>query len=79
MIEVNITNLRQHLPDYLARVERGERVRVTVRGRVIAEIAPPAADGEQLDAARMRLAGSLVRYDAPFEPVIDSGEWEMNR
>lgn len=36
--EVNVTALRQNLPNYLALVERGE----TVRGRVIAEITPPA-------------------------------------
>ena len=28
--------LSQHLPEYLARVARGERVFVTLRGRVIA-------------------------------------------
>ncbi len=38
---VNVTTLRQHLPEYLARVARGERLFVTLRGRVIAEISPP--------------------------------------
>lgn len=79
MSDVNITELRQHLPAYLAKVRKGERVRVTLRGKVVAEITPPAAMPEEAAAARMRLRGSLVRYDKPFEPVISPDEWEMNR
>ena len=79
MKEVNVTTLRQNLPDYLAMVEQGETVRVTVRGRVIAEITPPAPEAEQAARARSRLSGSLIRYDAPLEPVIAPDEWEMNR
>ena len=79
MKDVNVTTLRQNLPDYLAQVEQGETLRVTLRGRVIAEITPPAPDSDQSDAARARLRGSLLRYDAPFEPVIAPDEWEMNR
>lgn len=78
MKEVNVTALRQNLPDYLAMVERGERLSITVRGRVIAEIAPPAPADEQSSAARARLHGSLIRYDAPFEPAVAADEWEMN-
>jgi len=43
MKHVKVTELRQKLPEYMAKVRRGERFRVTSRGRVIAEIAPPAA------------------------------------
>ncbi|MDB5800336.1 MAG: Antitoxin [Rhodocyclales bacterium] len=76
--DVSITTLRQNLPEYLARVERGERVRITNRGRVIAEITSPMPTEDAAVAARKRLAGSLKRYDAPLESVIASGEWEMN-
>jgi prevent-host-death family protein len=79
MSEVNVTTLRQHLPEYLARVERGEHIRVTSRGRVIAEIAPPAPEPDAAEAARARLKGSLVRYEQPLEPVLPAEEWEMNR
>lgn len=79
MKEVNVTALRRNLPDYLAQVEQGETLKVTLRGRVIAEITPPAPDADLSDAARARLRGSLLRYDAPFEPVIAPDEWEMNR
>ena len=41
MHEVNVTELRNHLPKYLADVCKGEEILITVRGRVIARILPP--------------------------------------
>lgn len=79
MEDVKITELRQNLPEYLAKVQRGERVRVTSRGKVIAEIAPPSASRKDVKAARARLRGSVLKYDRPTEPVIDPGEWEVNK
>jgi len=79
MKSVKVTELRQNLPAYLARVRKGERVRVTSRGRVIAEIAPPSATPEEAKAARARLRGSVLRYDRPLDPVIDPREWDVNR
>lgn len=79
MKDVKVTELRQDLPAYLARVRRGERIRVTSRGRVIAEIVPPALAPDAVAAARARLRGSVRRYDRPLEPVIEPGEWNMNR
>ncbi len=79
MKEVKVTELRQNLPAYLARVRRGERLKVTSRGKVIAELAPPAPSPDEVAAARARLRGSVRRYERPFDPVIDPGEWDMNR
>ncbi len=79
MKNVNVTELRQNLPGYLAKVRRGERLRITSRGKVIAEIAPPVASKAEIDAARMRLRGSVLRYDRPLDPIIDPSEWEVNR
>jgi prevent-host-death family protein len=79
MNDVNVTELRQNLPAYLAKVRRGQRIKVTSRGQVIAEIVPPAPDKGEADAARARLRGSVLKYDRPLEPVFDSDEWEMNR
>jgi prevent-host-death family protein len=79
MGNVKISELRQNLPAYLARVRRGERVQVTSRGKVVAELAPPSASRKDAEAARARLRGSLVRYDRPTEPVIAPDEWEANR
>jgi prevent-host-death family protein len=79
MKEVNVTKLRQNLPGYLALVQRGERIKVTSRGKVIAELAPPAPSPDAVAAARARLRGSVRHYERPLEPVIDSSEWDMNR
>ena len=76
--DVSVTSLRQNLPEYLAQVERGTRVRITNRGRVIAEISPPMPTEDTAAAARQRLTGSLKRYDDPFESVIATSEWDMN-
>ncbi len=76
---VKVTELRQKLPQYLARVQGGERLQVTSRGKVIAQIAPPAPSGDETTAARARLKGSVLRYDNPLDPVLAPEEWDMNR
>jgi prevent-host-death family protein len=77
--EVKVTDLRQNLPAYLARVKRGERLLVTARGKVIAEIVAPASSVSEAQVARARLRGSVVRFDRPLDPVFDAEEWDMNR
>jgi len=72
MNEISVTKLRQNLAAFLDRARRGRRIKVTSRGKVIAEIAPPAADKGEAEAARARLHGSVLRYDWPPEPVFDS-------
>ena len=79
MEEVKVTELRQNLPEYLAKVKRGQRVRVTSRGRVIAELSPPSASKKEVETARARLFHSVLRYDRPLEPVIAPNEWEVNK
>lgn len=76
---VNVTKLRQDLPGYLAKVRRGERVKITSRGRVVAELVPPAPSREEGAAARARLRGSVVRYNRPLDPVLEPGEWDVSR
>jgi prevent-host-death family protein len=58
MADINVTELRQNLPAYLAKVRQGARVRVTSRGKVIAEIVPPSVDEATQAAARARLCGT---------------------
>ena len=41
MLEVNIKELRDQLAEYIARVEAGEEIIVTLRGKVVAHFAPP--------------------------------------
>ena len=79
MKEVKVTELRQNLPAYLAKVQRGERIKVTSRGKVVAELAPPASPPDMVAAARARLRGSVRRYVRPLASVVDANEWDMNR
>ena len=41
MLEVNITELRSHLPKYLATAQKGSEILVTSHGKIIARIIPP--------------------------------------
>lgn len=40
MASVTITELKAHLAEYLRRVQNGERLHVTVRGKEVADIVP---------------------------------------
>jgi prevent-host-death family protein len=54
MISVNVTELRQHLPDYLKQVQQGEEITVTLHGKTIARIVPDYQESKR-DAALKRL------------------------
>jgi len=79
MAEVNVTSLRQHLPEFLARVGGGERIQLMSLGRVVAEIAPPLPTADSTEAARVRLRGSVVCDDVPLQRVLPAEEWGLNR
>jgi len=53
MPRVKVTELRQNLPAYLARVKAGEELEVMVHGKVVARIVP---EQDRAEAARRRLA-----------------------
>ncbi|MBI4756839.1 MAG: type II toxin-antitoxin system Phd/YefM family antitoxin [Betaproteobacteria bacterium] len=78
MAQVNVTELRQHLPSYLDQVQGGEEIEVTLHGRLIARIVP-AQDPRQ--AARARLAalrGRCVLGDVE-NPTGEAWEAELDR
>jgi len=58
MLEVNVGELRKHLPEYLNRAESGEEILVTRRGRVVVRLScatdARAAAKESLAALRTR-------------------------
>ncbi|MEX0959209.1 MAG: type II toxin-antitoxin system prevent-host-death family antitoxin [Burkholderiales bacterium] len=64
---VNVTQLRQNLPDYLRQVQEGHEVEVTVRGKVIARIVPEAARSERAKKklAELRKTAKLGDVTAP--------------
>ncbi|MGA7984882.1 MAG: type II toxin-antitoxin system prevent-host-death family antitoxin [Burkholderiales bacterium] len=76
MAKVKVSELRQNLPDYLARVRAGEELEITVHGRVIARIVPEA---ERAASAREWL--KALRAKARVGDVISpSGErWNAER
>lgn len=79
MTDVNVTDLRQNLPSYLERARRGERIRVTSRGEVIAEISGPKAAAGEATLLRKQLHGSVVHYESPTEPAHSPEDWAINQ
>lgn len=76
MAKVSVTELRQNLPTYLARVRKGEEIEVAVHGKVIARIVPEQNTAEE---ARERL--KALRGKAWIGDVISpSGEvWDAEK
>lgn len=71
MTSVNVTELRQHLPDYLKQVQQGEEIAITSHGKTIARLVPDKKDAER-EAALKRLEalrGTMIVGDilAPLE------------
>jgi len=70
MGSVGIRNLKNHLSRYVRRVAAGERLAVTDRGRVVAELVPPS--GRAVADGRSRydelVATGIVR------PALDAGD-----
>ncbi len=77
--EVSVSRLRQNLQSFLGKVRRGATVRITSRGKAIAEIRAPSSETETLDVVRERLRGSVLRYAKPTAPAWADDEWDMNR
>lgn len=76
MAKVNITELRQNLPAYIARAREGELVEVTVRGRVIARIVPE----EDRQAAARKWLMKLRKKARVGDVTRASGEtWNAER
>ena len=76
MSEVNVTELREHLPDYLDEVRKGKELKITVRGKVIARIVP---EQDTQKSARQRLAA--LRAKCNVGDVVSPGgvRWAAER
>jgi prevent-host-death family protein len=67
-MEVGIRELKARLSEYLERVERGEMISVTSRGRPVAHIVPIPGRG---NVERGLAEGWITRLeDRPPEPVV---------
>ena len=76
MAKVNITELRQNLPTYIAKVGKGEEIEVVVRGKVIARIIPEQDHPQEARARLVALRKSAHVGDvlSPIDEV-----WEAER
>lgn len=83
MIESTAANMARHFTEYLAKVERGESIRIRDRGRMVARMVPDcdfmpgpqAAElfrGHRADAdAANAIAGELGKLDLESENALD--------
>lgn len=77
---VGIAELRQNLSRHLERVKRGERLLVTDRNRVVAELGPPPASGSALD--RLIAEGRVsppTRRDRPAPLRMGGDPYALSR
>jgi prevent-host-death family protein len=65
-MDVGVRDLKARLSEYLTRVERGETVNVTSRGRLVARIVP--AVGESTIERGLREGWITRQSDRPPEP-----------
>lgn len=77
MTRVSVSHLRQHLPSTLKRVQQGEAIQITSRGRVIARL---QAEQDPAEEARQWLEGlqgrvTLVDVLAPLGPESADEAW----
>lgn len=77
MKSVNVTELRQHLPDYLKQVQQGAEIAVTLHGKAIACIIPSHQEAKR-EAAMKRLEalrGTVIVGDI-LAPIDE--EWNAD-
>lgn len=77
-ININITQLRQHLPSFIDKVRAGEEIVVTQRGKAVARIIPEYAESPAAAAVKRldELRGSVIVGDVmnPFAGETWSGD-----
>ena len=80
MKEFNIRHVQHHLAEVLEAVERGEKVRITRRGKVVAQLGPPEPASSTLawpdSVARFRRFEALKSDGVPASRIIDEDRHE---
>lgn len=69
MEKVNVTDLRNNLPQYLQRVKRGEALQITSHGRSIGRLVPELNEVEDARNRLLKLRGTMIVGD-----IMESGE-----
>jgi prevent-host-death family protein len=68
MREIGVRELKQSLSETLRAVSNGQQVRVTVRGRAVADIVPAGASAEN-DRLRSLVAGGRLTAPSRARPI----------
>ena len=76
MRQVNITELRNHLHDYLATVQKGTELVITWHGETIARILPPI-DTKKEAINQLKKLRSLCKIVDVVSPLDE--DWEANK
>lgn len=76
MSKISVTELRQNLPAYLAKVREGKEIEVAVHGKVIARIVPEQ-DAAQAAKARLVALRAKVKIGDVMSPSGDA--WDAQR
>ena len=76
MSKVNVTELRQNLPAYLAEAHKGKEIEVTSRAKVIARIVAESDTHEQA-SARLLAARKHCRIGDVLSPT--GAAWDAER
>lgn len=67
MREIGIGALRMKLGSAIKRVEDGERVRVTRRGRYVADLLPPETDPAEMQMRKLIAEGRVTPASKPLD------------
>ena len=72
MKTAGIQDVKNRLSAYIRMVERGERVAITHRGRIVAELGPPthATEDDAGAELRRRARAGALRLGAPNRPDV---------
>jgi prevent-host-death family protein len=74
MTQVSVSHLRQHLPAYLKRVQQGEPIHITSRGRVIARLEPEQDPAQAARQWLKELSGRVTLVDVVSPLESDPGD-----
>ena len=75
MQQVNVTELRNHLPHYMNQVQKGVEFLITSHGKSIARLLPEISNTDEAYNRLMQLRGTMIQGDI-LEPM--EVEWNAD-
>ena len=62
MNTINMADAKAHLSEVLDRVEKGERITITRRGKVVAQLVPPEKVFKRISAEKLAAFAATLPY-----------------